>query len=254
MNSLFKRIIRKILVTYQSKVRGLFTSTNIETYGYCNRKCSFCFNSDSFPDREVGIMDENLYYKIIDELSDLGFAGRISPHFYGEPLLDTRLVNLISYARKKCPYAYIRFSSNGDLLTEELLLKLLENGLDMILITNYDDYEKDNLINLSQKYHNYVIYRNFRSMNMVNRAGELFERNNENINKSCLRPSNQLVINWKGNVLLCCNDYYEKHVFGNVKNESIMKIWNSDAFKKYRKRLSKEGGRGEIDICRNCDM
>lgn len=251
---MLNRIVKRSLMVYQHKILGLFTSINLETYGHCNRKCDFCFHSNSFPNRDAGIMDEDIYYKIIDELSQLNFAGRISPHFYGEPLLDKRIIKFISYIRKKCPYAYIRFSSNGDMLTEELLIKLIKNGLDKILITNYDDFEKNDLLKLSQKYSDYIKYRNYKDINIVNRAGRLFNIKNKNINKPCLRPSNQLVINWKGNVLLCCNDYYEEYIFGNIKNESIVKIWDSNQFKKYREILRKKAGRNKIDICKNCDM
>lgn len=64
----------------------------------------------------------------------------------------------------------------------------------------------------------------------------------------------QLVINWKGNVLLWCNDYYERSIFGNVNNKSIIEIWKDRNFIKYREILSKLGGRKQIDICKKCDM
>ena len=57
----------------------------IETYGFCNRQCSFCHNNPSFKQRNKGIMSETLYIKIIDELSELGFCGRISLVQFGEP-------------------------------------------------------------------------------------------------------------------------------------------------------------------------
>lgn len=248
-NALCEKLLRR-----SNRTRGLFRSTNIETFGHCNRKCSFCFNNDRFPSRDEGIMDENLYFKIIDELSELKFHGRISPHFYGEPLLDRRILRFVSYARKRCPDAYIRFGSNGDLLSEKLLKELIENGLDSVRVSNYDDFEKKNLIKLSQNYPGHITYREFKNKRTKNRAGRLFARENKKINEACLRPSKQLVINWKGNILLCCNDYYEKFVWGNVKNKSILKIWNTEEFKKYREILSRKGGREKIHFCRNCDV
>lgn len=250
---LLQVIIRKFLVNYQHRRLNLFNSTNIETYAYCNRRCSFCFNNERFPKRDLGVMGWSTWKKIIDELSNIRFAGRISPHFYGEPLLDKRLPKLISYARKRCPYSYIMFDSNGDFLTEELLLELIKNGLDRIAITNYDNFEKSVLVGLSRKYFTHVSYIGYRDMHLVNRAGMIFdEKKHSFVNKPCLRPSTQLVINWKGNVLLCCNDYYEKHIFGNVKDKPILEIWNSEKFKRYRELLRK-GYREKIDICKDCD-
>jgi 2-deoxy-scyllo-inosamine dehydrogenase (SAM-dependent)/8-amino-3,8-dideoxy-alpha-D-manno-octulosonate transaminase len=200
-------------------------------------------------------MDERLFYKIIDELGSINYAGRISPHFYGEPLLDKRIFNFISYIRKKCPYSYIRFSSNGDLLTEDIFKKLISSGLDMIFVTNYDDQPKPELIGLTKKYPKNISYRDFKDVSVVNRAGVLIaNKKNKNIEKACLRPSNQLVVNWKGNVILCCNDYYEKYIFGNLNKQSVLDVWNSDKFNKYRKLLLEESNRKKIDICKNCDL
>ncbi len=248
-------VVRTILIANDNEKLDMFDSTNIETTAYCNRSCLFCFNNDRFPGRDKGTMAEELWKKIIDELSEINFYGRISLHFFGEPLLDRRIVKLISYARGKLPYAYIRLNSNGDVLTEELFMKLIENGMDYILITNYDDFENDNLNTLYKKYSSFIKYRNYSEISLANRAGSMqFESDNSTLKMPCLRPSKQLVIDWKGNVLLCCNDYYAKYDFGNVKNESIMSIWNSKKFKKYREILSKKGHRKKIDLCRNCDV
>jgi len=253
MNRFFKKNLGKLLKSYQRR-KGIFKSTNIETYAFCNRKCYFCFNNERFPDRDKGIMEEGLYYKIIDELASINYAGRISPHFYGEPLLDKRLTKFVAYARKTCPYAHIRFGTNGDFLTRDLLVELVDSGLSRVVITNYDDVRKENLIKLSQEFSQYVVLRSYKDIRLVNRAGVIFDKESQNIDKPCLRPCSQLVINWKGNVLLCCNDYYERYVFGNVNDKSIFEIWTSCELKKYRELLQKQGGRRQVDICRNCDI
>ena len=252
MKSIVRPLYWKMVASYHAPKGGLFTSTNIETYGHCNRKCSFCFNNDRFPNRHTGIMSTDIWGKTIEELSSINYTGRISPHHFGEPLLDKRLPELISLARKKCPQAEIHFSSNGDLLTENVLLELLEAGLDSILVTNYDDLENPNLVKLHNKYPSNIRYRNVKDMWLQNKAGAQLDRTSRHVNMPCLRPSRQLVIDWQGNVVLCCNDYYESHVFGNVKDKSILEIWNSEDFQQYR-QLLRRGHRAEIDICENCD-
>lgn len=247
-----KRSFMKIIL--KSKQNDFFSSTNIETYGYCNKKCDFCFNSKDRPNRDVGIMNENLWHKIIDELASIKFTGRISLHFYGEPLLDKRLHSLIKYARDKCPYALIQFNSNGLLLTEKSLKKLIKAGVDNIRITDYEKPQQEKLKVLSKKYHYWINLRTVDEFEKENRAGMIFEKQNENADKPCLRPSYQLVINWKGEVLLCCNDFYAKHCFGNVTNEKIIDIWNKDEFANIRISLQKPNSRKKIDFCKNCDM
>lgn len=70
-----------------------FSIIEIETITECNRKCVYCPNYQY--DRGKHLMSEKCYKKIIDELAGIGFRGRVSPHFYGEPLLDKRLPDLI---------------------------------------------------------------------------------------------------------------------------------------------------------------
>ena len=122
------RFLLKLMNRKQYDKLG-FTTCTVETYSRCNRKCVFCYNSDAYPEREHGTMSEETYMKLIDDLARLHFRGRLSPHFYGEPLLDTRLPELISYAKKRCPNCYILVSTNGDFLTEELLKKLALKSL-----------------------------------------------------------------------------------------------------------------------------
>ena len=118
--------------------KNLFISADIETFGQCNRSCEFCFNNPKFTQREKGAMSEEMWKKIINELSRLKYKGRLSPHFYGEPLLDKRLPDLVAYARKKCPQAYILIDTNGDFLDESIIRKLYSSGVNKLFVTSYE--------------------------------------------------------------------------------------------------------------------
>jgi radical SAM protein with 4Fe4S-binding SPASM domain len=242
--------VRRFLQKYEYWNRR-FCTVNIETTGFCNRKCFFCFNHDRFPKRERGIMREETYKKIIDELAELKFCGRLSYAFYGEPLLDKRLPAFIEYARRRLPLCFIDIHTNGDVLDEELLITLVQNGVDHFLITNYDDDEKPLLESLSRKYPSHVTFRSYRDFGKTDRAGEIFKRGNT-VQAPCLRPSSVLVVNWKGNVLLCCQDFYQSCSFGNVKGKGLWEIWNDKQFAYYRKEL-RSGNRQATKICKHCD-
>lgn len=82
-------------------------------------------------------MSEKLFKKIIDELASINFRGRVSPHFYGEPLLDKRLPDLVRYVREKLPFSSIVIFSNGDPLTINLFNKLIESGVNQFCITEH---------------------------------------------------------------------------------------------------------------------
>jgi len=66
----------------------LFSQILIETRTDCNKRCSFC--PQSFYRRENEVMKWRIFKKIIDSLTDIGFAGRIALFVSNEPLLETR--------------------------------------------------------------------------------------------------------------------------------------------------------------------
>ena len=242
--------VNRYLQKYQNWRHGLCT-VNIETTAFCNRKCFFCFYGNGFPKRERGIMQEETYKKIIDDLAVLKFHGRLSPHSYGEPLLDKRLPALMEYTRKRLPLCNIGIRTNADFLNEELLVTLLNKGVDHFLITNYDDDEKLLLKDLARKYPLFVTLRSYRDFAKVDRAGEIFRRGKA-LHKICLRPSSALVVHWKGNVVLCCQDFYDSNSFGNVREKSLWDIWNDRQFVEYRNQL-RMGNREVTKICIHCD-
>lgn len=84
----------------------LFTRIRIQTLSWCNRRCAFC-PSGKFPVSKA-YMPVDVYHRIIDQLHALDFAGRISPYLMNESLLDTRLPDLIAYARARCPKSWTR--------------------------------------------------------------------------------------------------------------------------------------------------
>ncbi len=255
---LFFRIYIRIKYSLFIKLRlysffknTLFVSADIETYGYCNRSCEFCFNNPRFEQREKGVMPSALWKKIIDELSALHYYGRISPHFFGEPLLDKRLPDLISYAREKCPNSYILIVSNGDILDNSTFLKLISAGVNRFYITNYSEKLSSTIQELVDKYPAYISVRHYTDFYKIDRAGMLFERGSS-VKKPCLSLFGQLVINWKGQVVLCCMDYYAKYIFGSASERRIADIWRDKKISDFRKKLIK-GVRESVEICKFCD-
>lgn len=236
------------LVKY--KKWDMFKGLEIETNSVCNRKCSFCPNY--YYKREKGLMDERLFKKIIMELAEIKFNGKIAPHFYGEPLLDKRLSRLMRFAKEKLPRCRIQINTNGDLLTKEKFDLLVNNGVDKFLITQYDKEMPENIKllfrNLSKKDKKRIVYRRYEDIGLMNRGG-LLNIKNKKI-KKCTLPSDGVVIDFKGKVILCCNDYFSKYVFGDLNKEKLMEIWNKDNFKKIRKELRQ--GIFKLDICKKC--
>lgn len=68
---------------------------------------------------------------------------------------------------------------------------------------------------------------------------------------SCILPWRQLSISYDGTVGICCRDYDSMDPIGNVKNDSIKEIWNSEKMMLYRDYLANQQ-KSKIEICKNC--
>ena len=70
-------------------------------------------------------------------------------------------------------------------------------------------------------------------------------------------PLDVLGIRWNGEVVACIYDYDSRYVVGNVKEQSVWQIWNSDRMMEFRKALlDKNYNRVEKDgpLCSECTI
>ena len=81
----------------------MFNEIEFETTSYCNRKCNYCPNIEfeRFGEDENFLMKQEVFETLIDQLMDLKFNGLISPHLYGEPLSDHRMLSWAENIKKK---------------------------------------------------------------------------------------------------------------------------------------------------------
>jgi radical SAM protein with 4Fe4S-binding SPASM domain len=69
--------------------------------------------------------------------------------------------------------------------------------------------------------------------------------------RGCSTPLTTLNILSNGDVILCCDDFSNKLILGNVKNATINDIWKSRQYKKIREMLF-NGEYEKIPACRTC--
>ncbi len=245
---------RNLCLWLKKRQNPLFVSVEIETTSICNRKCLYCPNSVA--ERPAGNIPDELFTKIIDELAEMNYSGRLSPHLYGEPLVDKRIVRFIAYARERLPGAFIKLFTNGDLLTFELLNELDAAGVDVFRVSQHDKQADSRLIDILQRYtgiagkHKVEYMKYFdNDENLMNRGGLIAVRHDVNM-KFCTYVSG-ITIDFEGNMLLCCQDYLAKHKLGNLKDENIMDVWNKDSYKSLRDRI--ESGMWLTALCRVCN-
>lgn len=113
----------------------VFQQVLIETRTDCNNHCPFC--PHAFNKKPLGIMEWDCYKTIIEQLCDMSYNGRVALMLSNEPLLDDRLKDMITYAKSKSQRLFIDITTNGRLLTVDLVDSLFKLGLDNININDY---------------------------------------------------------------------------------------------------------------------
>lgn len=119
----------------------LFQQVLIETRTDCNNNCPFC--PHHFNDKPLGIMNWDTYKRIIEELVNIGFSGRVALMVSNEPLLEDRLIEMIDFAKSKSSRLFLDITTNGKLLTLDYVDTLFSHGLDNL---NVNDYRGDRSI------------------------------------------------------------------------------------------------------------
>lgn len=114
----------------------LFTMLALELGAKCNRSCVFCPNHEN--ERPDEYMDPALLQKIIEELADLRYSGRITPYIYNEPLLHPSIYMLSEWINREVPRACLMISTNGDKLRgPEDIAALYDAGYRQVLVNIY---------------------------------------------------------------------------------------------------------------------
>src|SRR3972149_4614439 len=227
--NVFNRLLKKILAQlgFLNPFREPFKEIEFETTTFCNRKCEYCPNSkhERTGSEDGRYMKEEVFEKLLSDLSDIDFRGLIAPHLYGEPLTDPRLVSWISKIRKTLPKSRIKIVTNGDFLDEKKRLKRFK------IFDYYEDFKNKQIM-------------------LNTRGGEVHLKKNSLRHPICCEYVSYPVINTFGDLILCCNDYHGRYVFGNIMKRHLLEIWQDPYNIKLRKSIYK--GHFDLPICQSC--
>lgn len=260
----------------------VINEVEIQLVSWCNRSCDFC-PSGTFPVPKK-MMEWGVIHKIIEELELINFQGTIGLHLICEPLLHRDFQKIVGEFRKRLPKSFIRIESNGDVLDNKFtkLADYMDAGLNEILINCYDSKEQreernDKLLSLTESYPA-IWYWNIRMRNprmsrfrwkvvklrdffdddysLRNWAGHVEQQRSEEIQfplpLSCARPFDRVHVNYKGEVILCNNDWKFEVVAGDLTQEPLQTAWNSPTFlEQYRPKLLKCDRSNKL--CESCD-
>lgn len=136
----------------------------IETVNACNARCPMCTIDDW--ERRDGLMSDELFKKITNEISRRPEVLRVHLYRDGEPLLDKKLPQRVRML-KSAGVREVGISTNAALLNDGKARALLEAGLDSIILSidsmRKEVYEKIRVRlsfeEVSYNIHNFIVMR-----------------------------------------------------------------------------------------------
>ncbi|MBF0485490.1 MAG: radical SAM protein [Candidatus Omnitrophica bacterium] len=237
-------------ISWEKKKNACPAVVELETISTCNLKCPYCPNSKYA--RRHQRMSEEDFKRIIDELHDWGFQGFLGTAFLCEPLTDERCLSLFSYARKKLPLAKMHLTTNGTLLTPELLKNLLDNAFHTMRITQHTKVLKNEpeLAALLEKYPEYInsvtVLRP--GWTPLNYAGEV-DGEYAPYRKQCAYY-NIMTIDCYGQLVMCCRDIFGKNKYGSLSDGTLQEMWIKS--EPVRRLLYTGKHNQKLPICHKC--
>lgn len=106
-------------------------AVSVEPTTSCNLRCPECPSGLRSFTRPTGMLQAELFQKILDQISP--YTAFLTFYFQGEPFLHPRFLDLVKQAKKK--NIYVSTSTNAHYLSESMAQKVLESGLDRMIIS-----------------------------------------------------------------------------------------------------------------------
>jgi len=147
---------------------------------------------------------------------ELGFRGLVGWHYYCEPMIEwERIKKLAGRIKKEIPKAEFILWTNGTIMPENISELSL---FSQIYLTNYF---KKNWKFLKQELPNTQVKILSGEMDERSLGRKKFSRNR------CLRPFNEMIVDYYGNGHICCIDFRGQHKLGNIWTDGFRKVANN---------------------------
>jgi MoaA/NifB/PqqE/SkfB family radical SAM enzyme len=117
-----------------------FQEIHVENTNSCGYKCVMCPRESQT--RRIGFMSLDDFSLVLDRIGS--FRGVFHLHGFGEPLLDRGLIPKIGELKAQSPHSSaLIFSTLGVRVSEDYFDKLIDAGLDQLVISLYGFTEED---------------------------------------------------------------------------------------------------------------
>jgi len=238
----------------------------------CNLRCQFCprGNPDIYPNQNEHMTMET-FHKVLDHLADIEGQFYFEMVGHGEPTIARHfqeMSQVLYDAKLKYPNMVTRVVSNGyrfDKYIDEI--KMYDQVI-YDVYTDDEDYYWEQIV----KYKDL----NFLACNMMNSVGKLRFTYDGKVMKetemllnnrgnkftipligdlnppkhgTCIRPVEDITVNWNGDYILCCEDW-DNIKLGNVHEETFKEFYyENENFVKYRDQLNQGIRAGQCEGC-----
>lgn len=163
-----------------------------------------------------------------------------------------------SYERNMPGMSYPRLMRHLTYLSEQIeLLRAAGRPVPLVGVSSVytDDVAQIDYRVTAQRWAEFGFGYNY--INAENRGGFLADRMEQlssqqwRLRTKCNRPNKQLNVLADGRVVLCCADWREEVVIGNLQHHTISELWHADLLNRYRWELA-GGHTDDLDPCRTC--
>jgi radical SAM protein with 4Fe4S-binding SPASM domain len=229
--------------------------------------------------------------KIAAGLFELAPGARLEFAMHGEPTLNPNCERILAGFRKKMPDAQIQLTTNGKLLLRDMAEgagRMFRAGVNLLVVDTYDterealrtaakslpsagikvyDFFADEACPSPWGNHRGKVQRTVVLMDdLAMRSGEKRQKRitnqagngkqapipTEPLKAICTMPFREMSVCWNGNVCICCNDWSQEFVAGNVHSQPLDTIWNGDRMASVRRVLFSR--RRDFQPCSKCDV
>ena len=262
--SIRQNIKRKTSKINEVKIRNgfpLFSFVELNVNELCNRTCIFCPRHDTklYPNRNLHI-EIDLAKELALQLEEINFNGIVNISGTGEATLTKYLPSIVAEFGNRD--IHIELVTNGDKLKPNLIKNLFKSGLKQFVVSMYDGPDQIKFFKdlfkecgIANKYFTlrdrwYEEEEGY-GLLYTNRAGIMGNQIKSPHNRPCFYPHYATYVDYNGDVLLCCQDMYNRtKVFGNILEKKLIDIWLDKKLDDFRSKLIK--GKRVLSPCDKC--
>ncbi len=230
---------------------------NIDVSGICNETCNYCPRSSGYPNAKE-YMSIDLFKQFVSTLHS--FKGTICFTGRGENSLHPDFGTLALILHHDNRTYRTRILTNGYKLEQKMQYF---NLFDTLIINSYKSKEQ---MEERKKLMPRATHRYWdQSMEpeewgetpiQVSNRSDIYNRiatDRSAINEVCILPKTKGWIHWDGSIQMCCNDWTDTNVFGNIKTDNFFNVWEHNPELQKLKQELWEGNRAANPICATCN-